>query len=101
MIQNNRLKARDNKEWCALLGENLVWQEISTWMMDDQQGPWLKGGKNNVRFQGSTKKIIMLQWKNHERWSHVPITKREGRELEKELCRNTETTRHGERTDPN
>jgi hypothetical protein len=29
------------------------------------------------------------------------VTKREGRELERELCRNTETTRHGERTDPN
>jgi FixJ family two-component response regulator len=31
----------------------------------------------------------------------VVSPKREGRELERELCRNTETTRHGERTDPN
>jgi hypothetical protein len=28
------------------------------------------------------------------------VTKREERELERELCRNTETTRHGELTDP-
>jgi len=27
--------------------------------------------------------------------------KREERELERELCRNTETTKHGERIDPN
>jgi hypothetical protein len=31
----------------------------------------------------------------------ITVTKREGRELERELCRNTETTRHGERIDPN
>ncbi len=29
------------------------------------------------------------------------VTKREGRELERVLCRNIETNRHGERTDPN
>jgi hypothetical protein len=29
------------------------------------------------------------------------VTKREERELKRELCRNTETTRHGEHTDPN
>jgi hypothetical protein len=27
--------------------------------------------------------------------------KRDERELERELCKNTETTRHGELTDPN
>jgi hypothetical protein len=31
----------------------------------------------------------------------VMSPKKEGRELERELCRNTEITRHGERTDPN
>ncbi len=46
--------------------------------------------------------LVKLSKRKKEHRQSIPsVTKREGRELKRELCRNTETTRHGEHTDPN
>jgi hypothetical protein len=45
--------------------------------------------------------IFKKSSKRNQNPSRHNVTKREGRELKRELCRDTETTRHGEHTYPN